>query len=501
MRSLIRSSWFQRTRLTQVTMRSKSYIAEGITKKPNLDILLNAYQGQINKKELFCLNKLEEEWSKTQPLKDKVILVNVHMTLITLTMIRILLKGGAIVETTASPELVRHENAIQALKEAGICFHDEGLPEDKRRGFYNAIYDCGAQMLRKKVTPKDGVIELTHTDPKLYDNLSYPVITVDSSKTKEIETGFGTGDSLVRLINYLSRQSIAATVMHFAGELNTLGKTFLEKNSHSNMMHLNMYLAMVSSVNIFQHNQFMIFGYGKVGKGIANALESAGTPKKNIFVVEVSTEAFMSIMENGYNGILNNHLESAKSLKEIKDHIPKMWAVITATGVEGAVSRHFKEFDFNGVPLLINMGTSDEFGHYFSKKRIVNDKKPANFKLDFPTSVMYLDAIFRLFLEAIEQLFTDTQLHKGLNPVSSKLDRNVLSMWMREHGKNVWQHALGKQETESLLRDLREHSASPCEKLHELFHKFGVFDPPRGITPLICLNTNQNNKSLAMLRA
>ncbi len=110
------------------------------------------------------------------------------------------------------------------------------------------------------------MVELTQTDPALYKNLNFPVITVDHSLTKSIETSLGTGDSLVRLIHRLARQSMTVLMSQAV----ILG-------SHPDFFHLPVLLSMLSMARLFSHHQFMIFGYGKVGKGIVNALESAGT--------------------------------------------------------------------------------------------------------------------------------------------------------------------------------------------------------------------------------
>ena len=173
----------------------------------------------------------------------------------------------------------------------------------------------------------------------------------------------------------------------------------------------------------------MIFGYGKVGKGIVNALESAGTPKKHIVIVETSLDAYLQAMKNGYRGfLLNKKADSQESIQKIQSLLPQIWAVITATGQAGALSHYFSQSDYDPVPLLINMGTLDEFGARFSPKRILNHKKPANFMLEYPTEVIYLDPIFSLFLQGGEELLVNPGLSKGLNNISHQRDHAVLTI-------------------------------------------------------------------------
>ena len=78
----------------------------------------------------------------------------------------------------------------------------------------------------------------------------------------------------------------------------------LDEKSPHHLLYLTTLLSLVRSINYFQTIKFMIFGFGKVGKGIASALESAGVPKKNIFVVDISPEAYLEAMKQGYSGLL-----------------------------------------------------------------------------------------------------------------------------------------------------------------------------------------------------
>ena len=126
--------------------------------------------------------------------------------------------------------------------------------------------------------------------------MNFPVITVDNSLTKSIETGLGTGDSLVRLINRLARQSMTPC----------MSQAVLPGSNTRCPSFSRFCFSMLNTAQLFSHHQFMIFGYGKVGKGIVNALESAGTPRKHIFIVEASTGIYLQAMKNGYQGLLLN---------------------------------------------------------------------------------------------------------------------------------------------------------------------------------------------------
>ncbi len=416
-------------------------------------------------------------------MKGKIILVNIHLTRITLALITALLESGAWVEVTVSPELVIHQNALQPLLAAQIPFYST-IPDEKKQNYYDIVYDCCAGM--NEIIPNNGMVKLTKTDPVLYRQMTFPVISVDSSKTKAIETGLGTGDSFVRVIHHLAQQSIAALVLNWK---NLADNTRLAPPS----LYLTTLLSLINVDQLFLRNQFMIFGFGKVGRGIASALESAGVPKKNIFVVDISPEAYLDAMKQGYSGLLldTHHPETIQRIKKI---LPEMWAVVTATGIEGAISQHFSQSDFDRVALLVNMSTGDDFGSRFTQERILNGKKPANFMLDFPTMVMYLDATFTLFLKAGEELLTNPSIKNGLNTIAPEIDQTVLTDWMAQHGDEIWRHRLGRIQTEIFMQHLRQNSMQPPQDLASLIESQGIFHYPSESksspnlqqTPLLC---------------
>lgn len=446
---------------------------------PILQPLWDAYECYIPLKDRHCLAKLETDWAQRQPLKGKTVLVNVHLTRITLVLITALLKSGAQVEVTVSPELVIHQNTLQPLLAAGIPFLPV-IPDAKKNYYYDVVYDCGAGM--KDIIPNQGMAELTQTHPALYRHLTFPVITVDSSKTKVIETGLGTGDSFVRVIHYLVRQAMATLALNWHHLPN--------QNITHHALYLTTLFSLIDTNQLFSHHKFMIFGFGKVGKGIASALESAGVPKQNIFLVDISPEAYMEAKKQGYSGfLLDDHVP--ESIQKIKVILSNMWAVVTSTGVEGAISQHFSSSDFDRVAVLANMSTKDDFGSQFVVNRVLNDKKPVNFLLDNPTEVMYLDAIFTLFLKAGEELFQNKTLKKGLNPMTPEIDQAVLSDWIQHHGDELWRHRLGQLQTKKFIRHLRQYPIPCPQDLTRWMESQGIFHQP--LTPKSSLPLKSNS--------
>ena len=75
------------------------------------------------------------------------------------------------------------------------------------------MLDCGGE-LAGKVVPRLGTIELTQTGERNYrhleQSLSFPVISVDSSRLKRIEDRLGSADGLKRALDLLCGEQVIA---------------------------------------------------------------------------------------------------------------------------------------------------------------------------------------------------------------------------------------------------------------------------------------------------
>ena len=222
----------------------------------------------------------------------------------------------------------------------------------------------------------------------------------------------------------------------------------------------------------------MIFGYGKVGRGISSALRSAGTPAENITIIDVSFDAFMRAKEDGYQAMSldvgGSKAKLDEAIETIKKELLSTDNIITATGVKDAISTYFGPEDLKSST-LINMGTPDEYGHKFSATSIINDKKPANFLLPYPTKVMYLDPIFTLYLKAAENILTGELKVNGIRHVSANTYRDVLKDWMNIHGNNIWCYQTVTSEIEDLISKVKTAVYGAPEALNVLLANYGIF--------------------------
>ena len=130
----------------------------------------------------------------------------------------------------------------------------------RRAGTYDLVLDTIAEMA-SHVTPTVGAVELTRTGELLYRELApaYPVISVDASRIKRVEDAIGSADGLVRAMRRLIIEPL-------------------------------------------EGKPFVVFGFGKVGLGIAHRL--SGLSPGAVTVVEASESALKLARSLGYSAVL-----------------------------------------------------------------------------------------------------------------------------------------------------------------------------------------------------
>ncbi len=340
-----------------------------------------------------CLISLAEEWQHSKPLKNKKVLINCHLTTSTTIMLDLLLLAGAKVFVTVAPDLTLHQPVLDVLKRSRAHFLAYSELSTYANKYFDILIDCGAGLLHK-VIPKQGTVELTHTASEIYNHITYPILTVDSTVTKKIETLYGTGDGFIRAINkyfsYTARFSDACL-----------------------------------SKGPFIDKKYVIFGYGKVGRGIVSALLEMNTKRENIIIIEIKLNTCRQLQYRNYTAI---PLTEA-NLSIIKQHIKEAFCVVTATGCAGSMSQYFEHDDFPTHVILANMGTPDEWGIKFNASEILNGKKPVNFALENPTQIRYLAPSFRALLLGTV-IISNQKLSAGLHDFPEETDQLIYNEWL-----------------------------------------------------------------------
>ena len=335
----------------------------------------------FSKNEMPFLSHSIEKMSKEKPLLGKKIVHNCHLTLSTLCKIAPLLVSGADITVTMTPSLKCHDGIIDLMRDAKIKFIEPANLKDD----YDFSLDCCAGLI-ELIHPRIGAVELTQTGSMRYKTFrgNYPVISIDESRVKKLETLLGTGDGFLRALLYFTQQNIT-------------------------------------------NKKFILFGYGKVGHGICKALRPY---TKQIIIIEKKPELISEILHERKIAL------SIENLPEIKQQINNCFCVVTATGEKGMISNYFDRADFENCEYLANMGSEDEFGEKFSDEDALYGKAPINFALAQPTLLKYLDPVFYAHNLCIEILL-NKKLTKRFNYLPKKTCREIVNLWGKYHQSDV----------------------------------------------------------------
>lgn len=322
-------------------------------------------------REIPFLTEMRHELQKNPLLKGLTILHNTPLTLATAFKLEVLAFGGAKIVATCIKALPPEQRAVELLQAANIPVQIEHV----FHGDYDIHLDCCGELIVQK-PPRIGAVELTQTGSEIYRKtpIKYPIVSVDDSKLKIIETFFGTGDGFIRALQLVKQNDI-------------------------------------------YNKAYVVFGYGKVGRGIVHALKKITS---NITIVDhIKPPLFPKDLK-----FINTN-----NLKAIRKAISESFAVVTASGIKGLITNFycFTKSDF-GQSILINMGAEDEYGNNFSLNDIEFEKKPFNFVLQEPTAYRYLDPIFYAHNLSID-LIRNNAIQNGYHSFPETIAQSILKRW------------------------------------------------------------------------
>lgn len=311
---------------------------------------------------------------RTRPYEGLKIVQNIPVTMEALHKTHTLLLGGADLTTTCPSFMEPKPEALSVLSAAGVpVLAQDELPDD-----FDIALDCAAELLGR-ITPRIGTVELTGTGSNLYaetDDLSYPVISVDQSRVKVLEALFGTGDAFQRAFTTLTRESL-------------------------------------------KNRAVLLFGYGKVGQGIAYALRPLGC---HVTVVDTQDEVLTLARRHGHTAL------RADDKSAVEQAAAASFVVVTATGRPDIISQRYDPAPFLKAAYRANMGGEDEFGPAFETASVMVDKKPINFAIAHPTQIRFLDPIFHAHNLGID-LLTSFDFALGLHPFPPFLAEQIIQQW------------------------------------------------------------------------
>lgn len=244
-------------------------------------LLLTAWKEPIGESPMLMDQLMR--FKKEKPFQGCKILHCLPITHATLRKVDALIQGGAEVSLMAYqgiPTIVQEE-CIRIAEKVGIRVFRK--PQDVT-GYYDYFLDCNAQLLTMtKTIPRFGYVEITRSGVETYKKqvVDLPVVSIDDSRSKLLETIYGTGDGAVRALREVSK---------------------------------------IDLVGI----KVIVFGYGKVGIGAAKFLERE---KAEVIVIDVDDQALAAAKSKGFQAVKGND-ENA-----VRQAVSQAAGVITATGV------------------------------------------------------------------------------------------------------------------------------------------------------------------------
>ena len=306
-----------------------------------------------------------QDWSDTKPLEGLRILDATPVFRNTTAKYVPLLVAGADVTACVSDQVPFDPRVAAKLPNLGINVANLADIDET----YDVIMDCAGYCADIRSTY--GYVELTKSGAARHLNSVAPVAMVDSGRIKRIETEFGTGDGFVRAMIQLGHDQ-------------------------------------------FPGKDFLIFGGGKVGAGIARELGRRGV---HVSIVDRTTVS----VDSQYEAIdLADH-------ERVAEAINTAHCIVTATGVPAALSEYSNELEACNA-LIANMGVEDEFGPDLDGSRVLNRKAPLNFLLTEPTELRFLDPTFALSNASATELVAH-RVPPGIHSPTPELEDTILDNW------------------------------------------------------------------------
>ncbi len=335
--------------------------------------------GGYNPETIPFLSKLRHRMTDVNPYSGLKVFHNIPLTLEAVLKIDLLLLGGADVTASCVEIVPPNKKAIDILN----CAHVPICLDKKINKHFDIHLDCCAE-LRSLTAPSIGAVELTQTGTKIYKEfpLNYPLISVDDCLLKHLET-IGTGHSCAEALRKLTKSTI-------------------------------------------EKKKFIVFGYGKVGRGVVKALKKYSN---NIIIVEEDKSLIDQLVRSNLNAMSTSLLDDLK--KELKD----TFCIITATGIEGCISKYFDKKELSGI-YLANMGAVDEFGYKFTDADVLFSKKPINFATNEPTLLRYLDPVLYAHNISLDLLLSK-EFSNGYHQFPESLSMKIINEWAQIHNEEI----------------------------------------------------------------
>lgn len=318
-----------------------------------------------------ALRAQTERFAASRPFAGRSILDGTPVFANTLLKYVPLLAGGAELAVSVSARIPHDPEIVRLLDSWGVPLVFDSSAVSRP---FDVILDCDGS--RADLRPHVGVCELTRSGFYHYKKSRVPVVLVDSSRIKEIETSIGTGDGFMR-------------GMRQFGHADWKGR------------------------------KVVVFGCGKVGRGVAYRCAKEG--------------AVVTVVDRTDTGIPFERVHAAavidcRELADIQAAVSVCDVLVTATGVRGAMKGYGLGplLRADGHPVVAAIGIEDEWLDELDGRFIVNGGAPVNFALDEPTLLRYIDPTMALSNESAADLLAGVFAGPGVSPPCPASERLCL---------------------------------------------------------------------------
>jgi adenosylhomocysteinase len=327
------------------------------------------------KEDMPILQEVIERMAREKPFQGIRVVIGHFLALNSVALFEGFWRGGAEVTVCTTFESERTRSLVSELRS-----HDFPILPVEEAVTTGDYFIDNAGILGRMRTPK-GAIEVTRTGDWVYESLSCPTISIDRSRLKYLEDYLGTGESFVR------------GWYHIRPNVPLLGKNIV------------------------------LFGYGKVGKGVAVYSRKEGA---NVAVVDIHGDVVMKAQKEGFEAI------GLQNKSQLKATLRKAHIVIGATGKPGAIGESVPASWLRAnSPFFVNIG-HDEFGPHVPDDEILGGREvPINFHLKRPTTNHKIDPIQAAEVLAFDELVKNPgKYSNGLHPLPETIDVWIFKKWM-----------------------------------------------------------------------
>lgn len=321
------------------------------------------------------------DWLATKPLKGLRVLNHIPLVQNTLLKVACLVAAGADVVVSNHDFIKPDPYALMLLEKENIEYVKE-LSVLKNTTF-DIYLDCCAVAYQTLNAPRIGAVELTASGDALFRQMqiSTPIISIDRSFTKQLETIFGLAKSVELAMPALLQQDLT-------------------------------------------DSRWLVFGFGKIGRGIAYLCEKN---KYDVTIVDMSALARHEAMQRNIAALDVMDVSAVQAAIQAAD------VIVTATGGEDVLRDYPSEW-FRGK-ILANMGAFDEFGPRFEESEVLFAKRPINFSLPDPTPIEYIDAAMYAHNQVALDLLKLPR-DAGVHDMQLEFDRSVIDRWCDYHNQS-----------------------------------------------------------------